>query len=432
MKLSQIITSLTETDAYKFSMGQAIFHQFPTYKTTWSHKCRNKGVKFTPEMIQEIREQVDAYCQLRFTEDELTWLQKNMPWMKEDYISFLRFWHPRREEIFINDISCLAMDESGLNIEARGTWLNTSMYEIAILAIVNEVYFSFTYGIGAKDIEFQKRTMEKFNKFQKQEEVDAICEKYQGSPNYLEKLDEYAASHYDPIVFSEFGLRRRYSKAMQDWLIKYIVDQQIPGFVGTSNVYLAMKYGVRAVGTQAHEFIMCVGQGTREWNPAYSNKFALEAWVKEYGVENGIALTDTITTDCFLLDFNKTFATLFTGVRHDSGDPIAWGEKIIKHYEKLGIDPKTKTLLFSDSLNFEKAASIQKHFFGQCNVAFGIGTYLSNPLDNPLNIVMKVTKCNGDAAAKISDVEGKCMCNDAEYVDYLQRCIDWRIRHERT
>ena len=403
MKLDPIITSLAETDAYKLSMGQAIFHQFPTYKTTWSFKCRNKNVKFTPEMLKEIEEQIDSYCKLKFKESELKWMAKNLPWIKEDYIAFLRFWHPRREEIHINEMLQQGMDDSGLAIDCTGTWLNTSMYEIALLAIVNEVYFAFKYGPGAKDIEFQKRTMEKFAKLQNGE--------------------------YDIGVFSEFGMRRRYSREMQDWLVKFIVDQKIPGFVGTSNVYLAMKYGVKAVGTQAHEFIMCVGQGTREWNPAYSNKFALESWVKEYGIANGIALTDTISTNVFLLDFNQTYATLFSGVRHDSGNPLEWGEKIIQHYKNLGIDPKTKTLLFSDSLDFERATKIKKHFEGKAKVAFGIGTYLSNPLDDPLNIVIKVTECNGMPVAKLSDVEGKNMCKDPEYVEYLKRAIDWRLRH---
>lgn len=406
MKLKPIITSLLETDSYKLSMGQAIFHQFPTYKTTWSFKCRNKNVKFTPEMLKEIEDQIDSYCKLKFNESELKWLAKNLPWIKEDYIAFLRFWHPRREEIHVNEMLQQGMDDSGLAIDCTGTWLNTSMYEIALLAIVNEVYFAFKYGPGAKDIEFQKRTMEKFAKLQNGE--------------------------YDIGVFSEFGMRRRYSGEMQDWLVKFIVDQKIPGFVGTSNVYLAMKYGVKAVGTQAHEYIMCVGQGTREWNPAYSNKFALESWVKEYGIANGISLTDTISTDVFLLDFNQTYATLFSGVRHDSGDPLEWGEKIIQHYKNLGIDPKTKTLLFSDSLDFERATKIKKHFEGKAKVAFGIGTYLSNPLDDPLNIVIKVTECNGTPVAKLSDVEGKNMCKDSEYVKYLKRAIDWRLRHEKN
>ena len=202
-------------------------------------------------------------------------------------------------------------------------------------------------------------------------------------------------------------------------------------FIGTSNVYLAKKYHLTPVGTMAHEWIMCAGQGNHKHNPAYSNWYALDAWVKEYGILNGIALTDTITTDCFLKDFQLTFATLFSGVRHDSGDPIEWGEKMIRHYESLGIDASTKTLLFSDSLDFEKADQIVHHFRGRAKVAFGIGTYISNDTEEEaLNIVMKTTKCNGQDVAKLSDVEGKGMCRSKEYIDYLTNTIRWRIEHE--
>ena len=160
--------------------------------------------------------------------------------------------------------------------------------------------------------------------------------------------------------------------------------------------------------------------------------FGLKTWINEYETKNGIALTDTIGTDVFLKDFGLTYATLFSGVRHDSGDPIEWGEKIINHYKKLNIDPKTKTLLFSDSLNFEKASYIYNYFKDKCNVAFGIGTFLSNDTDvKPLNIVMKMTECNGCPVAKISNTPTKGMCRDNEYIDYLKRCIDWRLKHDK-
>jgi len=409
MQLEPIVKSLLETDAYKFSMGQCIFHQFNNYTTRWSFRCRNPNVKFTEEMVQEIREQIKHYCTLRFTEVELTWLGVNLPWIHKDYLDFLRYWHPRREEIIVcatgNDYN-----DCGLCIEACGTWLNTSMYEIAILAIVNEVYFAFKYGPGMKNEEFKNLTEKHILQISGKNKV------------------------FDIGTFSEFGMRRRYSRAMQDYLISALLfakqEGQLPGFVGTSNVYLAHKYDLKAVGTQAHEFIMCVGQGNHKHNPAYSNWYALDAWVKEYGILNGIALTDTIGTNAFLRDFNLTYATLFSGVRHDSGDPFKWGKKIIAHYKSLGIDPKTKTLLFSDSLNLEKAHEIKKHFEDQCKVAFGIGTFWSNPLPDALNIVMKVTECNGSPVAKLSDVEGKGMCKDAEYVEYLKRAIDWRLTHE--
>lgn len=404
MKLMPIFNSLLETDQYKFNMQNIAAKRFSDYTCTWTFKCRNANVRFTPEMVAEIRAQVDHYCTLRFTEEELDYLKKTLPWLSAGYINFLRFWHPLRNEILINEDNIQPYNDCGIAIEAKGTWLSTMMYEIAILAIVSEVYFAFRYGVGAKDIEFQRRTMEKFADFKE----NGIG------------------------VFSEFGLRRRYSTAMQDWLVKYIVESGISGFVGTSNVHLARKYGVKPVGTMAHEFIMAVGQGNHRLNPAYSNEVAMKEWTDEYGTKNGIVLGDTITTDCFLRDFGDKYANLFGGVRHDSGDPFAWGEKLITHYEKLGIDPKTKTLLFSDSLNFDKARALRKHFEGRAKVAFGIGTFLSNDTDaEPLNIVMKLTEVNGSPVAKISDVAGKGMCRDERYEEYLRRAIDWRLAHER-
>jgi nicotinate phosphoribosyltransferase len=404
MRLHQIITSLLETDMYKFSMGQAIYHQFSDYKTTWSFKCRNKDVQFTSETIEEIRAQIQAYCKLRFTEDELQYLD-NIKWIKGSYVDFLRLWSPRYE-----DFTITTDGECGLSIEVVGTWLNTSMYEIPTLAIVNEVYFRMQYDYNELLDSFKERLDVKF--------------------------ENLKSGHWYAGTFSEFGLRRRLSAEAQSLVVEkfsHLNDtKHSPSrFIGTSNVYLAKKFGLTPVGTMAHEWIMCTGQGNHKHNPAYSNWYALDAWIKEYGVLNGIALTDTITTDCFLRDFQLTYATLFSGVRHDSGDPCEWGEKMINQYRKLGIDPKTKTLLFSDSLDFERADALWHHFHNDINVAFGIGTYLSNDTKvSPLNIVMKVTKCNGMDVAKISDTDGKGMCKNPEYVEYLQRCIDWRMKED--
>lgn len=404
MKLKPIITSLLETDAYKFSMGNVIFKQFNNYTTTWSFKCRNESVKFTKEMIQEIKDQFDFYCTLRFTDEELDWLKNNLSWLSEGYVNYLKFWHPVREEVSINENDVQPFNSCGLAIEAKGTWLNTSMYEIALLAIVNEVYFSFQYNIDNLHDSFIEKT-----------EI---------------KLQELTNNVYELGTFSEFGLRRRLSKISQDWLISELCKYKNCGFIGTSNVYLAKKYNIKCVGTQAHEYIMCCGQANPKHDKSYSNYFAMKAWTEEYQTRNGIALTDTITTDCFLRDFDLTFATLFSGVRHDSGDPIEWGNKILNHYKNLNIDYTNKTLLFSDSLNFKKATKIYRYFKDKCKVAFGIGTFLSNDTTvNPLNIVMKVTECNGLPVAKISDTPGKGMCRDNEYIDYLTRCINWRLTH---
>ena len=403
MRLPQIINSLLETDMYKFSMGQTIFHQFTSYKTTWTFKCRNKDVHFTDEMVEEIKEQVQAFCQLRFTEEELEYLD-NITWIKGTYVDFLRLWQPRYEEFTITtDAPC------GLAIDAAGTWLNTSMYEIPVLAIVNEVYFRMAYDYDVLLKQFKRRLDEKVR---------------------LLEEDTYRLSD-----FSEFGLRRRLSAEAQEMAVKAIAEVELPAdshFIGTSNVYLAKKFNLKPVGTMAHEWIMCTGQGNHKHNPAYSNWYALDAWVKEYGILNGIALTDTITTDCFLRDFQLTYATLFSGVRHDSGDPYEWGDKMIAHYNSLGINPRTKTLLFSDSLDFERATALYDYFKDKAKVAFGIGTFISNDTDEEaLNIVMKSTKCNGMDVAKISDVAGKGMCKNPDYVDYLNRCIDYRMKNDK-
>lgn len=410
MKLNPIISSLLETDLYKFSMGQAIYHQYPSYKTKWAFKCRNTDVKFTSEMIEEIKEQIKHYCTIRFNEDELSYLS-SIEWLHEDYVAYLRLWKPRYEDF---DIS--ADDSCGLFLEATGTWLNTSMYEIPILAIVNEVYFRMAHN------------------------YDELFEQYKRKFN--EKLNWLLDGTYNIGLFSEFGLRRRLSSEAQDLVVKKLCENngkyKDSYCVGTSNVYLAKKYGVKPVGTMAHEYIMCIGQGNPMYNPAYSNKLAMDSWTKEYGVLNGTYLTDTIGDATTHLDMGYTYSISFSGVRHDSGDPYKWGDEWVKHYEKYynkyhdeRVNPKNKTLLFSDSLNFEKASKLYEYFKDRIKVAFGIGTYISNDTDiSPLNIVMKVVECNEGPVAKLSNSEGKTMCKDNEYVEYLKKSIEWRLNHQ--
>lgn len=409
MKLHKIINSLLETDLYKFSMGQAIYHQFPSYKTCWTFKCRNRDVKFSAEMVEEIKSQIKNYCSLKFTEDELNYLSK-IEWLHEDYIDYLRLWNARYEDFEIGtDADC------GFSLEARGTWLNTSMYEIPVLAIINEVYFRMTYDYDELFVQY-KRKLE-------------------------EKKAWLISGKYNLGIFSEFGLRRRLSAEAQDLAVKILCENNPQyndsKFIGTSNVFLAKKYNVVPVGTMAHEFIMCVGQGNPMYNPAYSNKLAMDAWTKEYGVLNGTYLTDTIGDESTHLDMGYTFSICFSGVRHDSGEPYEWGEQWIKHYEKFynkyhdeRVNPKNKTLLFSDSLDFERASKLYDYFKDRIKVAFGIGTYIANDTDvPPLNIVMKVSECNDGPVAKLSNSPSKTMCKDAEYVDYLRKTIDWRLRH---
>ncbi len=410
MKLHQIITSLLETDLYKFSMGQAIYHQYPSYKTRWTFKCRNEGVTFTPEMVEEIKDQITAYCALRFKEEELDYLAK-IEWLHEDYIDHLRIWKPRFQDFIIsNDGPC------GLSLEAVGTWLNTSMYEIPILAIINEVYYRMTYNYDELFVQYKRKL--------------------------AEKVQWLKDGTYNLGLFSEFGLRRRLSAEAQELAVKTLCDSNSlykeSKCIGTSNVYLAKKFNVVPVGTMAHEFVMCVGQGNPMYNPAYSNKLAMDSWTKEYGVLNGTYLTDTIGDETSHLDMEYTYSVSFAGVRHDSGDPYEWGEAWIKHFENYynkyhdeRVNPKNKTLLFSDSLDFERASALYSHFKSRIKVAFGIGTYIANDTDVPaLNIVMKVSECNDRPVAKLSNADGKTMCKDDDYIEYLKKTIDWRLSHK--
>ena len=385
-------------------MGQTYHHQFGNVKATWDFRARNVGegsshVPYTKEDVDEIIEQVKAYCDLRFARDELLYLKTRCPWIHNDYINFLEFWHPRFEDFEISNEG-----KTGLKIAFKGVQEYVSYYEIPILEICAEVYYRNHYDYD-----------ELFEEFKKATEI---------------KIATIKAGLYHLGLWSEFGARRRLSFEAQDWLIGRLAEEHLAGFIGTSNVLLAMKYGVTPVGTCAHEFIETVGQGNLALNPAYSNKWAMDAWIKEYGILNGIWLTDTIGDELCRRDMTLTYATLFGGVRNDSGDPFEWADNWIKHFEDLKIDPKTKTLLFSNSINsFELWDKLCRHVEGRAKPAFGIGTWWAGPQNiEPLNIVAKVVIVNGLDVAKLSDDSGKTMSRSQEYVDYLRRTLDWRIK----
>ena len=404
MKLSPIITHLTDTDLYKFTMNQLFFHKHTNLMGTYIFKCRNKDVSFTKEMVDEISAQIDYLCTLRFTDEELNYLA-SLRFIKKDYIEFLRLWHPVRQyvKVWLNSSAPYGEvrddTEGDLHIEVNGPLFSAMQFEIYLLEIVNEVYFRMKYDYLAL--------------------VKSAREKLQF------KINQFRMEIYD-FNFAEFGCRRRLSREWQDYVLGELLATG--HCVGTSNVYLAMKYGCKPIGTYAHEYVQMF-QGVPGIQLAYTNKVALEEWFDEYQGDLGTALTDTLGTDLFLRDFNKLQAMCYTGVRHDSGDPIEWGEKIIAHYEKLGIDPKTKTLLFSDSLNFDRAQKIYNHFRDRINVSFGIGTYLSNDTYvDPLNIVVKLQYVNGHPVAKLSDVAGKTMCQDDGYAQYLRSAVDYRLK----
>lgn len=393
MKLSPIVVSLLDTDLYKFNMNQVMFHKHTNLNGTYIFKCRNQGVVFTPEMVEEINAQIDHLCTLRFSDEELDYLN-SLRFIKSDYVEFLRLWHPIRKYVV-----CHGNPDGSLYIQVDGPLFSVMQFEIYLLEIVNEVYFRMKYNYLAL--------------------VDSAQE------NLVAKIAGFKTGKYN-FKFAEFGCRRRLSREWQDYVVGELL--KTGHCVGTSNVYLAMKYGCTPIGTYAHEYVQMY-QGVPGVTLAYTNKVAMEEWFDEFQGDNGTALTDTLGTDLFLMDFNKLQATCYTGVRHDSGDPIEWGEKIVAHYEKLGIDPKTKTLLFSDSLNFDKAEQIYNHFKDRINVSFGIGTFLSNDTHvDALNIVIKLQYVNGHPVAKLSDTPGKAMCQEPQYVEYLKNAVNYRLQ----
>ena len=393
MKLSPCITSLLDTDLYKFTMNQVIFHKHTNLNGTYIFKCRNKDVVFTLDMVAEINAQIDHLCTLTFTDEELDYLA-SLRFIKKDYVEFLRLWRPLRRYV-----TCASNLDGSLELRVNGPIFSAMQFEIYLLEIVNEVYFRMKYDY-----------------------LDLV-------QSALDKLDfkirGFKNDTYD-FKFAEFGTRRRLSREWQEYVLKELLTTG--HCVGTSNVHLAMKYGIKPIGTYAHEYVQMF-QGVPGIQLAYTNKVALEEWFDEYQGDLGTSLTDTLGTELFLMDFNKLQASCYDGVRHDSGDPIHWGDTMIAHYESLGIDPTTKTLLFSDGLDFDKAQNIYEYFKGRIKTSFGIGTYLSNDTSaGPLNIVVKLQYVNGHPVAKLSDVPTKAMCQDANYLEYLKSAVDYRIK----
>ena len=396
MRLEPIVMSLLDTDLYKFNMDQVIFHKHTDLCGQYYFKCRNKGVKFTKEMAEEISDQIDHLCTLRFKHKELDYL-RSIRFIKDDYVEFLRLWHPIRDYVKVD------YNDGELSVVVDGPLFSAMQFEIYLLEIINEVYFRMAY-----DYETLRKSAE--------ERLDAKI-KAMNDGTYTFK-------------FAEFGCRRRLSREWEDVVVKRFATET-ENCVGTSNVYLAMKYNLTPIGTYAHEFVQMY-QGIDKIPLAYTNYYAMKDWYAEYDGDNGTALTDTVTTDLFLLDFNRSMVNNYTGVRHDSGDPYEWGEKIIAHYKKYGVDPKTKLLLFSDSLDFDRAQKLYDYFCDKSKVSFGIGTFVSNDTcEEALNIVIKLQYVNGRPVAKLSDAPGKAMCRDPEYLEYLKRSVDFRINREK-
>jgi nicotinate phosphoribosyltransferase len=386
-----IISSLLDTDLYKFTMMQVVLHHFPGAQVEYRFKCRNAGVDLAP-YVAEIREEIAALCTLRFRDDELDYL-RSLRFIKSDFVDFLGLFQLNTKYIDVR----AAGKPGEIALTIKGPWLHTILFEIPALAIVNEVYFRNTQ--KHPNIEEGRRRLR----------------------------DKIALVRNDPqmagVRIADYGTRRRFSCAWQDEVLTTLKGQLHDNLAGTSNVMYARRHGLTPLGTMAHEYLQaCQALGPRLRD---SQTFGFETWAREYRGDLGIALSDVYGMDAFLRDFDMYFCKLFDGARHDSGDPVQWGERLIEHYRRNRVDPRTKTLVFSDSLDVPRVMELYKRFKDRAIVAFGVGTNLTNDLGyTPLQIVIKMVRCNGQPVAKLSDSPEKNMCDDEAYLAYLRQVFE--------
>ena len=385
-----IIHSLLDTDLYKLTMQEVVWSHFPNAQVEYEFRCRSRGVDLSPD-AEEIREELAAYCRLRLTEAESAFLH-GIPYLKPTYLDALRDLSLNSCHVAVT-VDPQAAPEDRLRIRIAGSWFQTILFEVPLLSIVNQVYF--------------RRT-----------QPDDAINRREGRRRLKAKAALLAQSEV-PVFLIEFGTRRRYSREWQDEVIAFLKDTLGPQLLGTSNLAAAKQFNLRPYGTMAHEFLQACQALVAL--PEFQ-KFALDTWMHEYRGDLGIALSDVVGMDAFLRDFDKLFCKAYDGARHDSGDPVEWGEKLIAHYKKMGIDPAAKSAVFSDSLDIPKAIALARHFEGRIRTSFGIGTNLTNDMGfEPLSIVIKMTRCNGRPVAKLSDSPGKTMSRDDVYLNYLRR-----------
>jgi len=389
-----IVQSLLDTDLYKFTMLQAFLHQFPGATGLYQFKCRGGAQRSLASFRDRVGEQIDHLCTLRFQPGELAYL-RGLRFVKPDTVDFLDLFQFRRRFIEVRTHG------DDLEIVAEGPLMHVMLFEIFVLAIVSEVSFSQFDREGAY-AEGRRRMQAK-----------------------LARVREFGKepARANPYLFFDFGTRRRASREWHEEVVRTFRAEVPEWFRGTSNVDLARRHDLVPIGTMAHEYLQAhqaFGYRLRDFQ-----RMAFENWVHEYRGDLGVALTDVINMDAFLADFDLYFAKLFDGLRHDSGDPVEWGERMLAHYAKLRIDARTKQLTFSDSLDFEKTFRLHRHFADRAKVGFGIGTNLTNDLGVPaLNIVMKLVRCNGQPVAKISDAPGKTLGEDETFMRYLRQVFN--------
>ncbi|HCE2430595.1 TPA: nicotinate phosphoribosyltransferase [Vibrio parahaemolyticus] len=400
---SRIIQSALDFDVYKVNMMSAVAALYPDAMVSYKFIVRSE--EDLSELLPEVKAEVLKLQDVRFTEDEIAYMKRVAPYLKPEFVEALRHFrfNPQSDVSFHN--KTMSDGSSQLRITINGLWKETILYETIIMSIVSEVRSRQRWS----DIPF--------------EQFQTVLE---DKVRYLKA--ELERRNITNFKFADMSTRRRFSFQAQRTMLEYLSKELPQCLAGTSNYHLARELDLTPIGTVAHEWFM--GHQALV-NVRDSQKIALQRWQKMFNGALGIALTDTIGIDAFLKDFDEELSNAYVGVRHDSGCPFTWGEKMIAHYESLGIDPMTKTLVFTDGLNFEQALDICEHFQGRVQVSFGIGTSLANDMGNyvndqgeayqPLSIVIKMVTCNGSPVAKISDEPEKAMCEDIFFLMNLKR-----------
>lgn len=376
----QIIEYLTDTDLYKFTMQQAVIQHFPELKVRYRFTDRTNR-KYPDGFAHRVVFEVHKMKEIMLRESEEKYL-RTLPFLTDLYVDFLRGYRYDPDELSITQD-----DEGHLIIEIEGYWYKTILWEVPLMALISELYFE----------ELTEKKREKG-------ELDLYSDTNQMND---QKKAELMVRHN--AYYADFGSRRRFSFGNQERVIKNMVTHGKHCFVGTSNIYFAMKYGLKPIGTMAHEWIMGIAA---VYGYKMSNDIAFKRWTKTYGGDLGIALTDTFTTPVFFDSFNMKLSKLFDGMRHDSGNPYDFADKCIAHYKSKGIDPMTKVLVFSDGLTVTDAVKIKEYCVGKIKCSFGIGTHFTNDVgETSLNIVIKISevfvKGHWIPAVKLSDNVGK-------------------------
>ena len=387
-----IIRSILDTDLYKFTTSYAYSKLYPRAYGQFRFIDRAK-TRYPEGFAELLRQELQQMAELQLTRDEAQFLTRELPYLPPTYIDFVRGFRFDPDEVHVSQ------DEEGqLSIVAEGLLYRVTLWETPILALVSELYYKV---LGVEpDLAYAEQS---------------IIAKAQ-------RLKE------EGIIFSMFGMRRRFSSDIEDRVTRLLKEYSGTNFYGTSNVYFAYKHGLRVSGTHPHEWVQFHGA---MFGYKMANYMAMEDWINVYDGDLGTVLTDTYTTDVFMQNFSKKHAMLFTSLRHDSGDPLLFADKVIARYRELRVDPQIKYIIFSDSLDAERAIEIAKHCKGRIGTSFGIGTNFSNDVGagiQPMNIVMKLWKCKmtekdkWHPCVKLSDVDGK-HTGEPEEIDLAQRTL---------